>query len=193
MRIFLLDNGHGKDTPGKRSPVWPDGRQLFEYEFARDMVRRIKAAAVAQGLFTVELVPELEDVPLADRVKRANRWHELTDGRCVLLSIHANAGGGTGFEVYTSPGKTASDKYATALCEQLKGDFPGIKFRSDWADGDADKEADFYILKKTACPAMLAELLFMDNKTDCERLFDGDFRQKMAESIVRALHKINKL
>lgn len=34
MKI-LIDNGHGKETPGKRSPVWPDGSQLYEYEFNR--------------------------------------------------------------------------------------------------------------------------------------------------------------
>ena len=32
MKI-LIDNGHGRATAGKRSPVWPDGKQLFEYEF----------------------------------------------------------------------------------------------------------------------------------------------------------------
>ena len=40
MKI-LLDNGHGEETPGKCSPVWPDGSRLREYEFARDIVRRI--------------------------------------------------------------------------------------------------------------------------------------------------------
>lgn len=34
MKI-LIDNGHGRATAGKRSPVWPDGKQLFEYEFNR--------------------------------------------------------------------------------------------------------------------------------------------------------------
>ena len=38
MMMILLDNGHGCDTPGKRSPVWPDGRQLLEWEFNRDIV-----------------------------------------------------------------------------------------------------------------------------------------------------------
>mgnify|MGYP000817767973 FL=1 len=36
MKI-LIDNGHGRATAGKRSPVWPDGKQLFEYEFNRDI------------------------------------------------------------------------------------------------------------------------------------------------------------
>ena len=35
MVKILLDNGHGYDTPGKRSPIWPDGSQLFEWEFNR--------------------------------------------------------------------------------------------------------------------------------------------------------------
>ena len=30
MKIVILDNGHGQETPGKRSPVWSDGKQLFE-------------------------------------------------------------------------------------------------------------------------------------------------------------------
>lgn len=33
MRHVILDNGHGKETPGKRSPIWGDGSQLFEWEF----------------------------------------------------------------------------------------------------------------------------------------------------------------
>ena len=41
MKIVILDNGHGQETPGKRSPVWSDGKQLFEWEFNRDIVRRI--------------------------------------------------------------------------------------------------------------------------------------------------------
>ena len=44
MKI-LLDNGHGEETPGKCSPVWPDGSRLREYEFARDIVRRITPGA----------------------------------------------------------------------------------------------------------------------------------------------------
>ena len=28
--IVILDNGHGEETAGKRSPVWSDGKQLFE-------------------------------------------------------------------------------------------------------------------------------------------------------------------
>ena len=40
-KIILLDNGHGKNCAGKRSPKLEDGSQFFEYEFNRDIVRRI--------------------------------------------------------------------------------------------------------------------------------------------------------
>ena len=28
-KTIILDNGHGNNTPGKRSPKWEDGTQLF--------------------------------------------------------------------------------------------------------------------------------------------------------------------
>ena len=193
MKVFLLDNGHGKETPGKRSPVWPDGSQLFEWSFNRDMVSRIKEKAIRSGLLIVELVPETEDVSLEERVRRANKWHDATNGRSVLISIHANAGGGTGFEVYTSLGTTKADRIATIIFNSIKAAFPGMKMRSDDSDGDPDKEAGFYILKNTRCPATLVENLFMDNYADCRFLFQEDFKNRLADAYVEAMRKIDEL
>lgn len=106
------------------------------------------------------------------------------------MSIHANAGGGTGFEVYTSPGETKADSIATALIEQLQQDFPEIKMRKDLADGDPDNEAVFYILKHTKAPALLAENLFMDTESDCRLLMAEDFRERLADSYVEFLKQV---
>ena len=186
-KIILFDNGHGQETPGKRSPLWKDGRQLFEWEFNRDLVRRIILKCYNAGIRAVKLVPEESDVLLKERCKRANMWYDRCNGNCIVVSIHANAGGGTGFEVYTSPGQTKADEIATALIEQLQKDFPEIKMRKDVADGDPDKEAAFYILKHTKAPAILAENLFMDNEADCQLLMTEDFRDKLADSYVSFL------
>lgn len=186
-KIILFDNGHGQETPGKRSPLWKDGRQLFEWEFNRDMVRRIILKCCHAGIRAVKLVPETFDVSLEERCKRANLWYDRCNGNCIVVSIHANAGGGTGFEVYTSPGQTKADPIATKLIEQLQKDFPEIKMRKDMADGDPDKEAGFYILKHTKAPAILAENLFMDNESDCQLLMAEDFRDKLADSYVKFL------
>ena len=40
------------------------------------------------------------------------------------------------------------------------------KVRRDTSDGDIDKEANFYILKKTICPAFLTENGFFDNPVE---------------------------
>ena len=186
-KIILFDNGHGQETPGKRSPLWKDGRQLFEWEFNRDMVSRIILKCYHTGIRAVKLVSETFDVSLEERCKRANLWYDRCNGNCVVVSIHANAGGGSGFEVYTSPGQTKADQIATKLIEQLQQDFPEIKMRKDMADGDPDKEAGFYILKHTKAPAILAENLFMDNEADCQLLMDEDFRDKLADSYVKFL------
>ena len=45
-----------------------------------------------------------------------------------------------------------------------------MPFRADWSDGDPDYEANFYIIRKTLCPAVLTESLFQDNRADVEFL-----------------------
>ena len=119
MVKILLDNGHGYDTPGKRSPIWPDGSQLFEWEFNRDIVSRIEILLKKAGISCVRLVPEKEDISLSERCKRANTIAKQSD--CLLISIHANAGGGSGGEVFTYLGSHKSKSYAEIFRFYLGG------------------------------------------------------------------------
>ena len=189
-KIILLDNGHGRETAGKRSPKWSDGRQLFEWEFNRDMVLRIILRCYKEGMRAVRLVPEDRDISLAERCRRANDWFDRSGGNCIFISIHANAGGGTGFEVFTSCGQTKADPIATKLVAQLERDFPDIKMRKDMSDGDPDKEASFYVLNHTKAPAILVENLFMDNERDCRLLMSDRFRDALADSYVKFLKSL---
>ena len=191
MRTVILDNGHGSDTPGKRSPVWPDGSQLFEYEFNRDIVGRVASLMDRTGLPYVWLVPEMRDVPLSERCRRANEIYNKDKGHCFLVSIHANAGGGTGIEVYTSRGETMADGIALEMFNQLDEEFgQEWKMRADWSDGDPDKEEDFYILSHTKCPAVLVELFFMDNEKDCRFIMSGEGRRRCASAIFKAIRNL---
>lgn len=191
MRTVILDNGHGCDTPGKRSPVWPDGSQLFEYEFNRDIVGRVASLMDRAGLPYVWLVPEMRDVPLSERCRRANEIYNKNKGHCFLVSIHANAGGGTGIEVYTSRGETMADGIAFEIFNQLDEELgQEWKMRADWSDGDPDKEEDFYILSHTKCPAVLVELFFMDNEKDCRFIMSEDGRQRCASAIFKAIRNL---
>ena len=187
MKI-ILDNGHGGNTPGKRSPVWPDGTQLMEFEFNRNIVKRIKN----QIPDAIVLVPEIIDITLPDRVWRANKiWDANGQKDCILISVHGNAGGGTGFEVWTSPGQTKSDEYATKMFNAMKALLPvGFPMRKDLSDGDVDKEENFYILSKSKCPAILTENLFYDTEKDYRFMQSEEGRQLIAQAHINFIKSI---
>lgn len=166
----LIDNGHGANTPGKRSP---DGR-LREYAYAREIAGRVVFELRKKGIDAEQIVKEEVDVPLSERCRRVN---EYKASEAILISIHCNAAGGgstwmqaRGWEAWTSMGQTKADKLATCLYEAAEKYLPGMKIRKDITDGDPDKESGFYILKHTKCPAVLTENLFQDNRTDVDFL-----------------------
>lgn len=173
MKI-LIDNAHGLNTPGKRSP---DGK-FIEAIYTREIAKRIVADLIDRGYDAELLVPETEDISLEDRVSRVNA-HCRTHGKSnvILLSIHVNAAGNgtkwlnvTGWSVYTCKGQTESDRLAECLCEAAIKNFPGRTIRTDMSDGDMDSEEQFYILRNTWCPAVLTENFFMDSRSDLEYL-----------------------
>ncbi|KAB4167171.1 N-acetylmuramoyl-L-alanine amidase [Bacteroides uniformis] len=170
----LIDNGHGSNTPGKRSP---DGR-LREYAYTREIAERLVMELRKNGIDAERIVKEEIDVPLAERCRRAN---EYKASEAILVSIHCNAAGNgsdwmsaRGWEAWTSVGKTKADKLATCLYENAEYCLPGMKIRKDMTDGDQDKESGFNILKHTKCPAVLTENLFQDNKKDVEFLLSEE-------------------
>ena len=185
----LLDNGHGVNCAGKRSPIWGDGSQLFEWEFNRDIVRRIAAKLDDLAILYEILTPETNDVSLQERCRRANQYQQMYSN-CVLFSIHGNAGGGTGWECYTSRGTTKADDIATLLYQEAEKEFTGWKIRKDYADGDADKEANFYILRHTICPAVLTENFFMDNEKDCKLMLSETGRERIAKIHINVIKKL---
>ncbi len=170
----LIDNGHGSNTPGKRSP---DGR-LREYAYTREIASRLEMELRKNGIDAERIVKEEIDVPLAERCRRAN---EYKASEAILVSIHCNAAGNgsdwmsaRGWEAWTSVGKTKADRLATCLYEDAEHCLPGMKIRKDMTDGDPDKESGFYILKHTKCPAVLTENLFQDNRKDVEFLLSEE-------------------
>ena len=118
MKI-LIDNGHGVDTKGKRSP---DGR-LLEYAENRLLASRIVSALKAQGLDAELLVPGDNDVSLFQHCDRVNRFcYALGKENVILVSIHCNAAGkgdrwynATGWCAYTTPKDTPAERLATCL------------------------------------------------------------------------------
>tara|TARA_S200002703_G_scaffold118613_1_gene104277 strand:+ start:97 stop:705 length:609 start_codon:yes stop_codon:yes gene_type:complete len=197
-KTVILDNGHGGvingvyQTKGKRSPDWDKG-VLYEGEFNRAIVNRIVnllsvSSAIGFKVPYYNISPELTDVSLGTRVNRANKIY-AENPNTYLLSIHANAGGGTGGEIFVHP--EASDEsriIADRFAGYVKG-IGGLKWRPASAN-NLVKEANYKILRKTNCPAMLLEVAFMDNEYDYELLWNEDFRNDYATALAVIIAKI---
>lgn len=189
----LIDNGHGSNTPGKRSP---DGR-LREYAYTREIAARLEIELRKNGIAVERIVKEEIDVPLTERCRRANMYKA---SEAILVSIHCNAAGNgsswmqaRGWEAWTSVGKTKADKLATYLYEGAENCLSGMKIRKDMSDGDPDKESGFYILKHTRCPVVLTENLFQDNREDVEFLLSEEGKQAIVTLHVWGIMKYLKL
>lgn len=85
----LIDNGHGENTPGKRSP---DGR-LREWAYSREIADRVVFELRKKGIDAERIVKEDSDVPLSERCRRANAIYKDTGKKAILISIHCNAAG----------------------------------------------------------------------------------------------------
>jgi N-acetylmuramoyl-L-alanine amidase len=190
-KIILIDSGHGgiingvPQTAGKRSPDFGKGI-LYEGVINRAIAKKTIALLLKAGVPAVELVPEITDISLGERVRRANKYKEA-----IFVSLHCNAGVETasGWEIFTSKGKTASDEIAEEIYVEMKKAFPKAKFRTDTSDSDSDKEENFFVLDKTSCPAVLVENFFMTNKEDYNILMSEEGQNKISAAICNALKK----
>ena len=190
MKIFI-DNGHGLMTAGKRSP----NGQFREPFYNREISRRVVSDLKDRGLDAELLVPEDDDISLAERVRRVNTaCFLLGKQNVILVSIHVNAAGNgskwlnaTGWSIYTCKGQTASDKLAECLCQAAIKNFPGHRIRTDMSDGDMDWEEGFYILRKSLCVAVLTENFFMDSRSDLEYLQSRAGKQAVVDTHVEGI------
>lgn len=185
MRKILIDAGHGCNTAGKRSP---DGK-LLEWKWNRKTAELVIESLKDKGYDVEYIAPEDTDTSLGERVRRANKF-----GRnALLVSIHCNAAGNgqwmnaRGWSIWTTEGKTASDELATCIWNSAFEMWGKGVVRKEMSDGDVDYEKQFYILRKTLCPAVLVENFFMDNKADCSYLLTEQSHIECAAVIVEGI------
>ena len=194
----LLDPGHGVNTLGKRSP---DGKFL-EYLWNRKIASIVLKILTTRGYDADIIVPEMSDISLKTRVSRVNQIcqkHGINN--VILVSIHSNAAGSgvewmtaQGWSCYTTKGETKSDTLSECLYDVFERAFPERKIRKDYQDGDRDWEANFYLIQKTCCPAVLIENFFYDNLEECKWLLQEDVMARIAtataDGIINYINKV---
>lgn len=189
--LILIDPGHGIDTPGKRSP---DGKFL-EYLWNRQIADLLLDRFMIMGIDASLVVTETNDISLSTRVQRVNKMcSKIGASNVILLSIHSNAAGdgnkwmsAQGWSCYTSKGETKSDLIAECLYDAFETEFAEKKIRKDMSDGDRDYEENFYVLKKSKCPAVLLENFFYDNRDECAWLLKDETKERIADTIVKGI------
>ena len=111
----------------------------------------------------------------------ANQW-----GADLFVSVHANAGGGTGFETFRYPGTAGKTlELQKALHNEI---LTTMKAYGQIADRCL-KQANLAVVRETRMPAVLTENLFIDRKEDAERLKDSGYLKAVGEAHARGIAK----
>ena len=194
MKI-LIDNGHGENTPGKRSPKWMDGTQLFEWKYTREIAQHVEAELLKHGIDVERIVKENTNISLSERCRRTNAIAtNIGVKNCLLVSVHCNAsanGNARGWEIHAYSANSQSDKYASVFWNEASKILPeGTKMRGKRADGGCAWISNFAVLRDTKCPAVLTENLFMDNLEDCRYLLSDEGKEAIVKIHVQSILKI---
>ena len=175
MALIALDPGHGSKTPGKRSPVNFGMPILREYEFNRSVAWAVEQALDRCGLSHLRTVADSADA----------RWNvrlQAAQGCKLFISIHANAGGGTGIETFYSSSNDPSKRLArlvnTEVVAVTNMRDRGIKTANLWVTRETPKRG------MTAC---LVECGFMDHAGDLAKLRRHDYKIACGEGIARGI------
>ncbi|MEO1449536.1 MAG: N-acetylmuramoyl-L-alanine amidase [Bacteroidota bacterium] len=196
---WLLDNGHGSLQKGKRSPLFADGTQLEEWEFNRDVVKRMAKKLDEIGVQYHIVVPEDEVGSfLKERVARANNFVSPLDLKTIFVSVHANAlgngvwqNGAKGLEVWHFPGSNSGKRLASAFQRALMETFPDRKDRGIKSHQSGSSKI-FSVLRNTNMPAVLTENGFYTDEEEAAWLMTPEARQQIADAHVAAIVKIEQ-
>lgn len=176
--LVVIDAGHnynGVDTGAT-------GNGLREQDITYYIAEELKPLLERNGFEVIMTRNSLKDnvstesvsASLARRAEIANR-----SGADLFISIHCNAGGGTGTETYYCTGSGESKVLASFIQDGML-DAVGLRNRGV-------KSARYAVLRNTNMPAALLETAFIDNAADAKYLADAEWREAFAEGIARGI------
>ncbi len=183
VKVFI-DPGHGGNDPGaigyglqEKQITLIIGQHLRDY-----LVENYQDVSVRMSRSTDKTVSLLE------RTNNANQW-----GADLYISIHINAGGGSGFESFIFNGKF-KNKSSTEQIRSVIHDT--LTSEMGWRDR-GKKEANFHVLRETSMSAVLTESGFIDHRADASNMRSSSWLESIASShaqgIARALNLKKKV
>jgi N-acetylmuramoyl-L-alanine amidase len=174
QKIFI-DPGHGGRDPGAV------GNGMRESNIVLEVAKKFGAIIEIAG-FSV-LYSRTDDSSPADRVGAANIWEAD-----YFISIHVNAGGGTGAETFIAATKTDDRIFAQSVNDTYASDM-GLRNRGVKLDTETHVRS-LGVLRNTRMPAILVELAFIDSPAgnpDVNILLNR--RDDMAQALANGIYK----
>jgi N-acetylmuramoyl-L-alanine amidase len=171
QKMIVIDPGHGGTDPGAIA------YGLEEEDVVLDTALKVKAL-LAKTPFQYKLTRETDKtLSLNQRVSIAKEVNAD-----IFISIHANAFNGSAngtetyyYSAYENPNTADSKLLATKIQNRLL---------AAWNLYDRGvKHGNFHVIRENTMPAVLAELGFIDNKKDNEKLASAAWRQEAAKAI----------
>lgn len=167
---LVLDAGHGGSDPGAQRG---DAR---EKEMTLGIINQLKKRLEANGAFITMTRSDDTFVSLEDRVKITNLVMPKA-----FVSVHINALESTndikGVETYfqTDQSKPLAEAVHNCLYTNLKVPNRGVR------------KARFYVINHTTVPAILAEVGYISNKDEREKLISSDYQGKIADALTQGV------
>lgn len=175
MKTLVLDAGHGLTTPGKQTMNGSKG-VIKEWEmndnvcnFIEDDLREYDVK-----IYRTDDRTGQTDIPLKERVNQCNKYNPD-----LFVSIHHNAGGGTGTEVYYHTNGTAEDKKVANLLA------PKLAIKTGMRNRGVKTEKWAVLTCKAA--AILVEGGFMDTQSDYDIITSEKGQRAYAKAVVEMI------
>lgn len=185
---IVLDDGHGMETSGKRTPAIFSlgGRVIRENEFNRAVTLAMGTILKRCGFKVVYSAPGDTDVSLFDRTNLVK-----SVGAHAVISNHYDALDGKfdgdakdpkGHTVFYHPSAPVADKdFANAILREMQ--------KTEGQQSRGAKPADLHMTREvpSSTVAVLIEHGFMDNEKEALLMIDRDFINLRAEQVSRGV------
>lgn len=171
MKVFV-NFGHGGNDSGAI------GNGLKEKDLTKKIGEKVVSLLKEYDL-TVKKFQQSGSQTLKHVTDEANKWDAD-----LFISIHINAGGGTGFESFMFNGSVSNK--TSSLQNYIHSEImKSIKKYNVTNRGM--KRQNFHVLRETKMPACLTENMFIDTKKDADLLKNNNFINDVAKGHVNGI------
>ena len=183
-QIIVIDPGHGY---GATTSDNPDGRTAIEIETSLEVGLRTRNLIQNSCTWTVQMTrtTNLNSwISVTQRGQMSNNWNADR-----LLSIHCNAGGGTGTETFYCTQDDTNTPPDVAFAKKIQIDMVS---GGSWNNRRCVEDNSFLayhlgVLRYSAATGCLNEIGFVDSATDSAKLTSSTWRDAFALSYFNAM------